>query len=143
MYRMRSIRRYRDRYGDLWIEGRAYLGPKRIPSMPVRIALTDRVTGAVKVLSHSGSPGSLAISFVDIDPSWKDVAIYPVNGEPWVLDPNGVAHRLFLASGVLNVGTTATPGNSALVLTRNGFDTHVLNITATTNNIVVYTEYDL
>lgn len=139
----RPIRRYRDSRGNLWINGQPYMGPVQIPPLPDRIALTDRVTGTVSVLSHTGSPGSLTIALVSVDPSWSDVAKYAPREEPWVQDPAGNAYRLSLSSGVISVAPSGIQGSSARVLTRNGSDTHVLEVSAAADGTVLYTEVDL
>jgi len=142
-YRKRPIRRHLDPYGHLIIEGGTYMGPQRIPPLPNRVALTDRTTGDVRVLSHTGDPGFMTISLVQINSTWTDVTKYAAGEEPWVVGVDGATYRLFLDNGALNVATSGTAGASQLILTRNGFDTHVLQVSANGPGSVLYTEYDI
>lgn len=123
-YYRRSPHRYRDRYGNLYIDGYRYMGRVRTPSMPSRLALTDRVTGIPLVLSHNGIPGALYVELVPVDPRWTDVVVYgPQDG------PYSGKYRLYVADGLLQA--EYAPGySSATILTRRGFDKHVLRIKA-------------
>lgn len=133
-------RRRIDQNGGLWIDGEFFMGRYRAPPMPPRIALTDRVTGEIKVLSHTAGAG--AIELVDVNPRWPDVHIYGVNGEPWYFD--GTTHwRIYLSNGTIHAGQSSTAGSSARILTRRGYDTTVLEITADAAGSVVYTQVEL
>lgn len=133
-------RRRIDQNGGLWIDGEFFMGRYRAPPMPPRIALTDRVTGEVKVLSHTAGAG--AVEFVDIDPRWPDVIIYGHLQEPWYFD--GTTHwRMVFSNGIINPTASSTAGSSARILTRRGYDTTVLEITADAAGSVVYTQVEL
>lgn len=130
--------RYRDQYGDLYIDGYRYMGRTRVPSMPNRLAMIDRETGDTWVLSHTGDPGSLELDFVARDPRWLDVTLYgPYDG------PYFGNYRLFLAYGTL-MAEYAPGYGSQTILTRRGFDTTVLQIKVDANTcLITYHEYDL
>ena len=125
---------YRDQFGDLWIDGQFYMGRMRVPSMPPRIALTDRTTGAVRVLSDDGA-GTVVLAVVNS--AWRDVIKYkPYEG------PHYGDWKLYLNSGQL--AFERDPGyNSAKILTRRNFATSVLEIKASTTGSVVTSPYDL
>lgn len=126
-YIFRQPRRTTDIYGDLWIDGEPYLGKYRLPPMPPRIALTDRDDGSVKVLSDNGTN----IVLQDPTAAMMDVIVYgPYDG------PYSGNFRLYLASGVL--AFEPAPGhNSARILSRNGFNTTVVEVTANDDGSVV------
>jgi hypothetical protein len=90
--------------------------------MPVRIALTDRVTGARKVLSHTGASPELA----DIQPRWPDVVIY----DPY-FGPINQNWRLYLANDVVLFEPVdgSTVYTNARILTRKNYETTVLELT--------------
>lgn len=125
---------YRDQFGKLWIEGQFYMGGVRTPSMPPRIAMTDRVTGAVRVLSDDGA-GNVVLAAVN--PSWPDVIIYEAYEGPKSGD-----WQLYLSGGVLAF-EFKQGYNSAKILTRNGYLKTVVEITADGNGAVVTAPYDL
>lgn len=129
-------RRYKDTYGHTIIDGHTYLGRPRVPPLPNRISMRDRITGAEKVLSHTSTPG--AILLVNIDPKWSDVTHYGSHDGPYDGD-----FRLFLDNGTLTA-EFAAGHNSQFILTRKDFQTTVLRITVDqTNGAIVYTEYEL
>lgn len=150
---MRTIRywprphRRTDADGGLWIDGEFFMGRNRVPPMPVRMALVDRVTGIPLVLSDTGgtSPG---IQLVAIASTMRDVHIYDKQEGPY----DGT-WRLFLSNGVLAFERVALTGPggvpresfaSPLILTRNAFNTTCLRITANqATGVVVYTTYIL
>lgn len=137
MHKLPQPRRRRDQYGDLWIDGEFFMGRQRVPPMPNRTALTDRVTGAIKALSHTGASPEL----VDPRPQWSDITLYgPYFG------PISNNWRLFLSNGTL--GFEAVTGmvsySGSRILTRKNFETTVLELTVDplTGN-VVYTQVTL
>lgn len=136
MYRkiLPSPRHYRDSNGGLWINGEFYMGRPRTPPMPPRIAMTDWLTGQVSVLSHDATGQFLVLAAVD--PLWPDVNVYGPYDGPYT---NG--YRLYLESGCL-IAEAAPDFTSAYTLTRRGFDTTVLRITAPAG-VVTITPYDL
>lgn len=120
----RTPHRYRDSAGYLYIDGYLYMGGIRMPSMPPRIAMTDRSTGEIYVLGHDGVVGSLYIDLMELDPRWQDVKIYgPYEG------PYADKFRLYIDNGILQ-GEYLPGYHNAPVLTRRDFDKVVLRIRA-------------
>lgn len=114
------------------------MGRHRVPPMPNRLALTDRTTGNVRVLGHSGSPGGLSVDLVAVNANWPDVVQYGTHGGPYNQD-----YRLYLDNGTLAFEFASGYANQR-ILTRNGFDNIVLEITVDPGDgSVVYTEYAL
>jgi hypothetical protein len=97
--------------------------------------MTDRTTGLVKVLSHTGTPRG--INLVERQTTWPDVTLYAAYEGPY----NG-NWRLYLDSGSLAF-EAATDYNSSRILTRLNFDTTVLELTAAADGSIVYTEVTL
>lgn len=136
-------RRYRpgprirtDVYGHKIIDGYTYLGRNRVPPLPNRIAMRDRTTGAERVLSHNGAPGS--ISLVAVNSRWSDVTHYGSYDGPYDGD-----YRLYLDNGTLSA-EYAAGHNSSFILTRKDFETTVLRVTVDqVDGSVEYTEYEL
>lgn len=129
-YPFRTPNRRTDIYGDLWIDGSPYMGRVRVPPMPPRIALTDRTDGSVKVLSDNGT----SIVLVTPTTSMRDVVIYgPFEG------PYSGAFRLYLDSGSIAFEPVLDGiiYNSARILSRNGYNTTVVEITANPDGSMV------
>lgn len=136
-FRRRGPHRYRDEEGKLWIDGDFFMGRFRTPPMPVRIAMTDRVTGLIRVLSMTGTAPGLTIDLVAINARWPDVIIFgPYEG------PYSGNYRLLLDNGILSF-EPAIDHNSPRIFTRRNFETTVLEITAGDDGSVVYTEIEL
>lgn len=125
----------RDELGKLWIDGQFYMGHTRTPSMPPRIALTDRVTGALRVLSDDGA-GNVVLATVNS--KWPDVIKYAANEGPYDGD-----WRLYLSNGTLAF-EFKRGYNSAKILTRNAYMTTVVQITANqSTGAIITAPYDL
>lgn len=134
MSTFRTPRVRMDPYGGRWIDGEFDMGRYRVPPMPPRIGMTDRVTGLVKVLSDDGTNLVLA----DPTRAMPDVDLYgPYDG------PYDNGYRLFLSAGVLAAELYPPATQSAKILTRNAFKTTVLWITVNNSGTVVYTPYTL
>lgn len=131
----RQPRRRRDVNGDLWIDGQAWLGRNRVPPMPNRLALTDRITGQVLVLSSAG--GATPVLEAPL-PSWSDVTVYGKYDGPYY----GL-WRLYVANGAIFAEPVAEIHNNALILTRWLFNITVLQLTVNSAGTVIYTPYTL
>lgn len=128
---------YRDAYGDLYIDGYQFHGKQRIPPMPNRIAMTERDSKQLFVLSHTGTSPALTLDLVAVDPKWTDVTTFGVNDGPYVGN-----WRLYLNNGTL-FAEAVDPANvlsNMRVLTRKGFESTMLDITVNNNGTVIYTE---
>lgn len=132
-YVFRKPRRTTDANGDLWIDGEFYMGKYRLPPMPPRIAMTDRTTGAIKVLSDNGTN----IVLQDPTSSMRDIVTYgPFDG------PYSNNFRLYLNNGslafeVVVITSAQESYNSARILSRNGYNTTVVEVTANPDGSMV------
>lgn len=134
----KTPRVHRDNYGHTIIDGYTYLGRSRVPPLPNRIAMRDRTTGEEKVLSHSGTPGSLSVDPVTPSSRWSDITRYGAYDGPYDGD-----YRLYLDNGTLHAEYVLGHGNQ-YILTRKDFETTVLRITIDqVDASIVYTEYEL
>lgn len=127
--------RYRDQFGDLWIEGNMDMGRYRTPPMPNYLILTDRITGQQKALLNNDA----LTAVVPTTPQaiWTSRAYFGPYEGPYSGD-----YRLYLSNGVL--AFEYAPGyTSPLILTRNNFNTTVLKITPDTHGNVVLTPFPL
>lgn len=132
----RTVRRRRDADGGLWIDGEFFMGRVRVPPMPNRLALTDRLTGEVLVLSNDDALDVAVLD--DIDPRQMDVQIYgPFEG------PYFGQWRIYLYDGDIFAEHVDEKHNNAHILTRWLYHTRVLRITVDATGTVVYTPFDL
>jgi hypothetical protein len=103
--------------------------------MPNRLALTDRITGQVLVLSSAG--GATPVLEAPL-PSWSDVTVYGKYDGPYY----GL-WRLYVANGAIFAEPVAEIHNNALILTRWLFNITVLQLTVNSAGTVIYTPYTL
>jgi hypothetical protein len=127
--------RYRDQFGDLWIDGEMDMGRYRTPPMPNYLILTDRVTGQEMALLNNDELTAV-VPTVPLT-IWTSRAYFGPQEGPYSGD-----WRLYLSNGAL--AFEYAPGySSPMILTRNAFQPTVLQITADTNGNVVLTPYAL
>lgn len=125
----------KDAYGHTLIDGYTYMGRQAIPPLPNRIAMTDRITGDERVLSHTGSVGTLTLDLVAVNPAWLNVTTYGPHEGPYTGN-----WRLYLENGTLVAEATILPHGNQRVLTRLANQRTMLDITVDVDGNIVYTE---
>ncbi len=123
------------------VRGLWNLGRPDYPPLPMWILMTDRVTGVVYVLRHTGDPGSLTLDLSATNLPTLNIALYgPLDG-PWL---NGVV-RLFVSDGTLSSEIVyPRPGNwNPRVFARRGVQRLLLEIRAAADGTLSYHEVEV
>lgn len=131
--------KYTDELGYTYYDGYLYMGRTPIPPLPPRVAMTDRTSGDLSVLSHSGSPGSLTINLIPVLPSYTDVQTYGPYEGPYI------GHwRLYLDGSVILAERVIEPHSNSIISTRRNNDRTMLRLGIDGDDgSVTYTEYSV
>lgn len=93
-----TVRKYRDPYGHLFINGRLYMGP--FSTTPPRVVMVDRNTGNLTALTTLGTLDSQVLTLSTLSPPAPAGFFGPLAG-PYLSGEGPVDIRLYVEDGAL------------------------------------------
>jgi hypothetical protein len=114
------------------INGLWNMGRPRTPPLPAAIQMQDRASPTTWFqLSHSGTPGSLALDVTQTLWTKPDKVLFAALGGPYLVTGSGWPVRLYVEDGeLLGEFYTGPVHSSPRIMTRRGWDRTLLEVTA-------------